>query len=381
MTNATSTKHTRRMVVVINWRRRVCACGFLQRLVRQAHGARGLGAQVHTDGQEIRWARRFWMQHISQDPQHDQARGTSDETLTRRRVAQGAAQPCRAVVLLRPETQQQLATTRSAALPRERSAQASPPKRTTALAAHAVLRARRGGDLARAAAVPGHHLQHVRRAGAHALRAADAGVVDLHRVRHGHNLAESRLRLGLRTPRAGQRAGRRASWRARGGGAQPRAPRNLGPGEASRLPRHASAAAAVRLRVRAATTPAPQPPWWRGRLRLVAAVRQKPSQGGLAPLSRAQRRGGTRCAASGGPAHACEPGSAPAGGWRAAWGRRLAGRRATESANPKPEPHLQALRAHRLAYEGRGSGRHGRAEGHHWRRREGSGSRVVPSAQ
>ena len=140
-----------------------------------------------------------------------------------------------------------------------------------ALAAHAVLRARRGGDLARAAAVPGHHLQHVCRAGAHALRAADAGVVDLHSVRHGHNLAEGRLRLGLRTPRARQRASRRCELAGRGGGAQPACTPKFGP-ESSKPLAAPGESRCGRGRARArcttadtATAAAARPPAARGR--------------------------------------------------------------------------------------------------------------------
>jgi hypothetical protein len=54
-----------------------------------------------------------------------------------------------------------------------------------AFAAHAVFCAGGRGDLAGLAAVPGHHFKDVEGAGAHALGAADAGVVDLDGVGHG----------------------------------------------------------------------------------------------------------------------------------------------------------------------------------------------------
>ena len=49
----------------------------------------------------------------------------------------------------------------------------------TALATDTIFCSRRRGNLAGFAAVPGHHLKHVERAGTHTLGAADAGVVDL----------------------------------------------------------------------------------------------------------------------------------------------------------------------------------------------------------
>ena len=115
-----------------------------------------------------------------------------------------------------------------------------------ALAADAVLRARRGGDLARPAARPGNHLQHIGGAGAHALGAADAGVVDLHRVRHAHHAAHSRLGLGLCARGASAR-----TWTCFPAGSQPQrlAARSQ---RAARLfsPWHVPEAAGARLRWR-----------------------------------------------------------------------------------------------------------------------------------
>ena len=54
----------------------------------------------------------------------------------------------------------------------------------TALATHTVFSAGRRGDLTCLAAIPGHHLEHIERAGTHALGATDAGVVDLDGVGH-----------------------------------------------------------------------------------------------------------------------------------------------------------------------------------------------------
>ena len=68
--------------------------------------------------------------------------------------------------------------------------------RLAALAADAILDARRRCDLARTAPVPRDHLKNVSRACAHALRAADARVVDLHVVRHRRGSTRGAQRLG-----------------------------------------------------------------------------------------------------------------------------------------------------------------------------------------
>ena len=51
-------------------------------------------------------------------------------------------------------------------------------------ATHAVLGARRRGNLASFAAIPRHHFQHVQRASANALGATNASVIDFDSVRH-----------------------------------------------------------------------------------------------------------------------------------------------------------------------------------------------------
>ena len=53
-----------------------------------------------------------------------------------------------------------------------------------ALTAHAILRTRRGGDLASLATVPRDHFKDVQGTSTHTLRTADAGVVDLDGVGH-----------------------------------------------------------------------------------------------------------------------------------------------------------------------------------------------------
>ena len=52
------------------------------------------------------------------------------------------------------------------------------------LAAHAIFRSRRGGNLARLAAVPRHHFEDIEGTSTHTLCATDAGVVDLDGVGH-----------------------------------------------------------------------------------------------------------------------------------------------------------------------------------------------------
>lgn len=52
------------------------------------------------------------------------------------------------------------------------------------LAAYTVFCARGGGNLLGSAAIPGYHLQNVSRAGADALGAADAGIVNFNAMRH-----------------------------------------------------------------------------------------------------------------------------------------------------------------------------------------------------
>ena len=54
----------------------------------------------------------------------------------------------------------------------------------TTLATNAIFRARRGGDLTRLTTIPGHHFEHIQRAGPDALSTSDAGVVDLDSVGH-----------------------------------------------------------------------------------------------------------------------------------------------------------------------------------------------------
>lgn len=54
----------------------------------------------------------------------------------------------------------------------------------TTLATDAIFSAGGGGNLPSLATIPGNHLQHIQRAGAHTLGAANAGVVDLDAVGH-----------------------------------------------------------------------------------------------------------------------------------------------------------------------------------------------------
>ena len=69
--------------------------------------------------------------------------------------------------------------------------------RFTALATDAVFRTRRGCDLTSLATIPRHHLKHIERAGANALGATDAGVVDLDGVGHALAITEP-FRQGTR---------------------------------------------------------------------------------------------------------------------------------------------------------------------------------------
>ena len=71
--------------------------------------------------------------------------------------------------------------------------------RFTALAAHAIFRARGRRDLAGFTAIPGHHLENIERAGTNALGATDAGVVDLDGMGHALAIREP-FRQGTRAP-------------------------------------------------------------------------------------------------------------------------------------------------------------------------------------